>query len=239
MPCSRAATRIPLVPKIDSTRSMCKSKKSISGHLVCESSCRTSSTAAVEKAKGVTGPAAAVSKTFTTRRASSIVEMNGMRRRSNRRSGNWIRSAFPMVSAVIPVLSERKKTGIGGDSDVSCNRSSSSPTSHHLRRSAHRHRLYQCRDWYHPQPHELALGLITSCLDRLFRLSAPGQQLIDWPRVDYSSWIEAQVFGSLTAIDLELQLSGHMSVRVDGEEASHLYGRLQQTGRWVASLRTG
>ena len=41
----------------------------------------------VEKAKGVTGPAAAASKIATTRRASSTVEMNGMRRRSNRTAG--------------------------------------------------------------------------------------------------------------------------------------------------------
>ena len=38
MPCNRAATRMPLTPKIDSTRSMCRSKKSISGHLVRNSS---------------------------------------------------------------------------------------------------------------------------------------------------------------------------------------------------------
>ena len=65
----------------------------------------------VEKASGVTGPAAAASRIATTLRASSTVEMNGISRRSNRRSGNWISSALPMVSALMPVLSERKNTG--------------------------------------------------------------------------------------------------------------------------------
>ena len=79
---------------------------------------RTSSSAVVEKAKGVAGPSAAASKIATTRRASSTEEINGMRRRSNRRSGNWISRALPIVSALIPVLSERKKTGTGGGSPV-------------------------------------------------------------------------------------------------------------------------
>ena len=53
----------------------------------------------------------AASKTPTTRRASSTVEMNGINRRSKIRSGNWMSSALPMVSALMPVLSDRKKTG--------------------------------------------------------------------------------------------------------------------------------
>ena len=123
MPCNRAATRIPLAPRIDSTRSMCRSKKSISGQTDLWSSSRTSVTAVVEKASGVTGPAAARSRMATTFRASSTEEMNGISRRSNRRSGNWISSALPIVSALMPVLSDRKKTGTvlgsaGGSSAV-------------------------------------------------------------------------------------------------------------------------
>ena len=38
MPCSRAATRIPFAPKIDSRRSMCRSKKSMTGQVVRSSS---------------------------------------------------------------------------------------------------------------------------------------------------------------------------------------------------------
>ena len=70
----------------------------------------------VENASGVTGPSIAASRIATTRRASSTVEMNGISRRSNRRSGNWISSALPIVSALIPVLSERKNTGTAGRS---------------------------------------------------------------------------------------------------------------------------
>ena len=111
---------MPLAPRIDSTRSMCRSKKSISGHVDVCSSCRISVTAVVEKASGVTGPSAASSRIATTRRASSTVVMNGISRRSNRRSGNWISSALPIVSALMPVLSERKNTGTAGRS---CSRS--------------------------------------------------------------------------------------------------------------------
>ena len=49
-PCSRGA------PRIDSTRLMCSSKKSMIGHVVLRSSSRTSSIAAVVNASGVTGP---------------------------------------------------------------------------------------------------------------------------------------------------------------------------------------
>ena len=94
-----------------STRDMCRSKKSISGQTDLCSSVRISVSAVVEKANGVTGPAAAASRISTTFRASSIEEMNGISRRSKCRSGNWISSALPMVSALIPVLSERKNTG--------------------------------------------------------------------------------------------------------------------------------
>src|SRR6476660_10261744 len=81
-------------------------------------------------------------------------------------------SALPIVSAVIPVLSERKNTGTGGGSAVTSARSPSSLTGHHLRRAAHPFvepalivsaligsalvdqclRLYQPLDWYYPQP---------------------------------------------------------------------------------------
>ena len=110
---------MPRTPKIDSTRVMCRSKKSIKGHVDLCSSSRMSVSAVVEKASGVTGPAAALSRISTTRRASAIVEMNGISRRSKRRSGNWISSAFPIVSALIPVLSDRKKTGTAGCSSGS------------------------------------------------------------------------------------------------------------------------
>ena len=72
----------------------------------------------VEKANGVTGPSIAASKMSTTRRASSTVVMNGISRRSKRSSGNWMSRAFPIVSALIPVLSERKNTGTTGRSDA-------------------------------------------------------------------------------------------------------------------------
>ena len=42
--------------------------------------------------------------------------MNGISVRSKRRSGNWMSSALPIVSALIPVLSDRKKTGTTGAS---------------------------------------------------------------------------------------------------------------------------
>ena len=80
--------------------------------------CRISSLTTVVKAIGVTGPSAARSSTSTTRCASSIVEMNGISRRSNRSCGNWISSALPIVSALIPVLLERKNTGVAGTGAV-------------------------------------------------------------------------------------------------------------------------
>ena len=115
-PCSRAATRAPGAPRTASTFCMCISKKSMIGHREVCSTSRTSSVAAVVNASGVTGPSIAASRTATTLRASSAVAMNGMSRRSNRRSGNWISSALPIVSALIPVLSDRKNTGTGGSS---------------------------------------------------------------------------------------------------------------------------
>ena len=66
-----------------------------------------------------------------------------MRRRSNRRSGNWISRALPIVSALIPVLSERKKTGMKAAPPTRPTAHRPRPPVHHLRRSAHRHRLYQ------------------------------------------------------------------------------------------------
>jgi hypothetical protein len=42
------------------------------------------------------------------------VEMKGISRRSNRSCGNWMSRAFPIVSALIPVLLDRKKTGVVG-----------------------------------------------------------------------------------------------------------------------------
>ena len=113
-PWSCAATRAAGTPKTASTREMCSSKKSIIGHFVVCRTSRISSVAAVVKAIGVIGPSAARSSTSTTRRASSGVVMNGISRRSNRSCGNWMSSAFPIVSALMPVLSERKKTGVAG-----------------------------------------------------------------------------------------------------------------------------
>ncbi len=72
------------------------------------------STAAVVKTSGVTGPSMASSRIATTRRASSTVVMNGNSVRSNRASGNWMSRALPIVSALMPVLSDRKKTGTTG-----------------------------------------------------------------------------------------------------------------------------
>jgi hypothetical protein len=90
---------------------MCSPKKSMMGALVRSSSSRTSSTAAVVNTSGATGPSIAASSWATTSRACSTVEMNGISVRSKRTSGNWMSSALPIVSALIPVLSDRKKTG--------------------------------------------------------------------------------------------------------------------------------
>src|SRR3954469_15392065 len=86
-------------------------KKSMIGALVRNSSSRTSSTAAVVNTSGVTGPDIASSSWATTSRAISTVEMNGISVRSKCTSGNWMSSALPIVSALMPVLSDRKKTG--------------------------------------------------------------------------------------------------------------------------------
>src|SRR6478735_1200382 len=111
-PCSRAAACTPCVSRIDSTRSMCRPKKSMTGQRVLTSSRRTSSLAAVATTRGVRGlVSSTASSRATTSRASSIEEMNGISVRSKRTSGNWISNALPMVSALMPVLSERKKTG--------------------------------------------------------------------------------------------------------------------------------
>src|SRR4051812_5024403 len=104
---------------------MCRSKKSMSGQVERCSSSRISVTAVVENASGVTGPSIARSRTATTRRASSTEVMKGNNRRSKCRSGNWISRALPIVSALIPVLSDRKNTGTGAvpPSDISDPRS--------------------------------------------------------------------------------------------------------------------
>ena len=78
---------------------------------------RISSVAAVVNAITVSGPSATASSVATTLRAISGETMNGMRRRSNRSWGNWMSRALPMVSALIPVLSERKNTRTTG---ISC-----------------------------------------------------------------------------------------------------------------------
>ena len=81
------------------------------GAFVRASAWRTSSTAAVVKTRGVTGPSITSSSMATTLSACCTVVMNGIRVRSKIRSGNWMSSALPIVSALMPVLSERKKTG--------------------------------------------------------------------------------------------------------------------------------
>jgi hypothetical protein len=86
-------------------------KKSMIGALVFSSSSRTSSTAAVVNTSGGTGPSIASSSWATTSRAISTVEMKGISVRSKCTSGNWMSSALPIVSALMPVLSDRKKTG--------------------------------------------------------------------------------------------------------------------------------
>ena len=68
---------------------------------------------------GVTGPSHGRVELATTSRASSTVEMNGISVRSKRTSGNWISRALPIVSALMPVLSDRKKTGTTGTSPPS------------------------------------------------------------------------------------------------------------------------
>src|SRR6478735_732033 len=111
-PGSRAASRSPGVSRIASTCCMCRSKKSTMGQRVRCSSWRTSSLAAVVNTSGVRGlVSSASSSRATTSRASATEAMNGIRVRSKRSPGNWMSSAFPMVSALMPVLSERKNTG--------------------------------------------------------------------------------------------------------------------------------
>ena len=83
----------------------------MTGATVRFSSCRTSSSAAVENTSGITGPAATSSSMAAISRAWSTPAMNGMVLRSNVRSGNCSSSALPIVSALMPVLSDRKKTG--------------------------------------------------------------------------------------------------------------------------------
>ena len=95
---------------------MCSSKKSMIGHRERCNSIRISSTAAVVNASGVTGPSMAASRIATTLRASSSELMKGMSRRSNRRKGNWMSKALPIVSALMPVESDRKNTGTAGRS---------------------------------------------------------------------------------------------------------------------------
>ena len=146
-----------------------------------------------------------------------------------------MRRALPIVSAVIPVLSERKKTGTGGGAAVTSARSPSSLTGHYLRRSAHPFiesalrrqvlRLYQLFDWYYSQP--VGLNGETGHIrlrgsDRLC-LGAPVEQLVGRPAVDHPIRIQSQILGSLAAIDLEFELSGRVGVRIDGEQASHVH----------------
>ena len=91
---------------------MCRPKKSITSQRVLSSSSRTSSLAAVAKTSGVRALlSSTASSRATTSRASSIEEMNGIRVRSKRTSGNWMSRALPIVSALMPVLSDRKNTG--------------------------------------------------------------------------------------------------------------------------------
>ena len=104
-------TRMPWHAEDASTRAMCSSKKSMIGQPWCAASPRISSIAAVVKTSGVTGPPYRVEHRHDPR-ASSTVVMKGISFRSKRRSGNWMSSALPMVSALMPVLSERKKTGV-------------------------------------------------------------------------------------------------------------------------------
>ena len=115
---------------------MCSPKKSITGQRVLISSSRTSSLAAVANTSGVRVlSSSAASSLATTSRASSTEEMNGIRVRSKETSGNWISSALPMVSALMPVLSERKNTGTGSrmSEPLSTTSTSSRTASHDVR----------------------------------------------------------------------------------------------------------
>jgi hypothetical protein len=93
---------------------MCSSKKSIIGHFVVCRTSRISSVAAVVNAIGVTGPSAA--------RVEDLDHATSLLRRGDEREQptlepqlrNWINSALPIVSALMPVLSDRKKTGVAG-----------------------------------------------------------------------------------------------------------------------------
>ena len=161
------------------------------------------STAIVEKARGVTGRAAALSKIATTRRASSTEVMNGRRRRSNRRAGNWISRAFPIVSALIRCC--RRERRLGQETARRQVALIPSRTGHHLRRSAHR-------------PHAIPVARlvldgaarpVSICLAHQAKSSSAGPVLIT--RLGSSPNL-----GSLAAVDLELELSRRVGIGVDG-----------------------
>ena len=98
---------------------MCMPKKSMIGAAACVcSSSRTSSTAAVVKTSGVTGPSMAASSCATTSRACSTRGDERDQRRVKLTVGNWRSSTLPIVSALMPVLSDRKKTGVGRGEDA-------------------------------------------------------------------------------------------------------------------------
>ena len=73
-----------------------------------DSVCRISLLTAVEKTSGAGPVAAALSMIPTTDRAWSTVVMKGMVMRSKLFPGNCVSNVLPSVSAVMPVLSERK-----------------------------------------------------------------------------------------------------------------------------------
>ena len=69
---------------------------------------RMSAPTAVENTIGCRPVAARLSITLTTARACSTVVMKGTVMRSNSFAGNCVSRVLPSVSAVMPVLSERK-----------------------------------------------------------------------------------------------------------------------------------
>src|SRR4051794_40842447 len=68
--------------------------------------------------------------------------MNGISRRSNRSCGNWMSSALPIVSALIPVLLDKKNTGVAAGA---CEVTDALPERLGQREAGRPERHHQCR----------------------------------------------------------------------------------------------
>ena len=86
----------------------------MTGARVRRSSSRTASSTTVRNTIGATGPSIAASSSARSCRASSTPRRNGTSRRSKGTDGNCSSSALPIVSTLMPVESEMKKTGTAG-----------------------------------------------------------------------------------------------------------------------------